>query len=92
MASYTVKEPEFIEGIEFLSDKELLMSSGLNGESFLTTLSLDEQTGTISKVKSTAISSEYFGEGSTYFKGDIYYMTYREGVYFVFNRNLQRIG
>lgn len=59
-----IAETRFVEGLEFLDETHLLMSSGSYGNSHLDVL--DIETNPVKTVKSVPIDSIYFGEGVTY--------------------------
>lgn len=66
-----------MEGLEFIDETHLLMSSGSYGNSHLDVL--DINTEPMATIKSIPIDKIYFGEGVTFIKetDDIIMLTYR---------------
>jgi len=73
-----LSDQRFVEGLEFLDDTTLIMSSGSYGNSHLDILDL--KTNPVRTIKTTAIDAQYFGEGITYLadKNEIIMMTYKK--------------
>jgi glutamine cyclotransferase len=75
---YMIAEQRFVEGLEFLDDTKLIMSSGSYGNSHLDIL--DMETNPVKTIMTTAIDAQYFGEGITYLadRKEIIMMTYKK--------------
>lgn len=86
-----IAETRFVEGLEFIDETHLLMSSGSYGNSHLDVL--DIETNPVKTVKSVPIDSIYFGEGITYLKesNEIIMLTYRKRKAFRFDLDLMII-
>lgn len=80
-----------MEGLEFLNDHELLMSSGEYGSSYLDIIDIDQEP--LLPKASVSLESKYFGEGITYLpsKGEILMLTYRQRKAFRFSKDLQQL-
>jgi glutamine cyclotransferase len=81
-------ETRFVEGLEFMDEKHLLMSSGSYGNSHIDIL--DIETDPVATIKTVPIDSIYFGEGVTYLKelDHIIMLTYRKRKVFRYNSKL----
>ena len=73
-----IAEQRFVEGLEFIDDKTLIMSSGSYGNSHLDVLDLE--TSPVKTTRTTSIDAKYFGEGLTFLPGanEILMMTYKK--------------
>lgn len=82
---YMLAEQRFVEGLEFLDETKLIMSSGSYGNSHLDVL--ETLTNPINTIKTTSIDAQYFGEGITYLPGpkEILMMTYKKHKAFRFS-------
>lgn len=78
-----------MEGLEFIDDNLLLMSSGSYGNSHLDILDID--TDPVATIKTVSIDSQYFGEGTTYLKEaeEFIMLTYKKRKAFRFNTDLK---
>jgi glutamine cyclotransferase len=86
--SYLIAEPRFVEGLEFLDENTLLMSSGGYGNSHLEVI--DIRTEPLQTSKTVALESGYFGEGITFMPltREIIMLTYKKRKAFRFNLDL----
>lgn len=84
-----IKEPRFVEGLEFISQNELLMSSGEYGSSYVDLIDITELP--LMPKLSHALDSDYFGEGITFLDDaeEILMMTYRAHKAFRFSKDLE---
>lgn len=91
MKAYPIAETRFVEGLEFIDETHLMMSSGSYGNSHLDIL--DIETDPMETIKSVQISDIYFGEGVTYVPetGETIMLTYRKRKAFRFNQDLELI-
>lgn len=81
-------DPEaYTQGLFFMNDL-LFESTGRTGRSSIRKVNLDD--GRI--IKQINIDSQYFGEGSTYWKDKIIMLTYRSNTGFVFDKDLNQTG
>lgn len=82
---YMIAEQRFVEGLEFLDETKLIMSSGSYGNSHLDILDLE--TNPVKTIKTTSIDAQYFGEGITYLadRNEIIMMTYKKHKAFRFS-------
>jgi glutamine cyclotransferase len=80
---WPLAETRFVEGLEFVSDTELLMSSGSYGGSHIEILSLEHEP--VETVRSQALASQYFGEGVSKVGEEYLMMTYQNRKVFRFN-------
>jgi len=71
----------FTQGLQLLSNKHLLESTGLYGASSLAILELE----TAKVIDEFKLPKDLFGEGATYHKGEIYQLTYRAGKVLVYD-------
>ena len=71
----------FTQGLEYVNGV-LYESTGLNGRSSIRQVTL--QTGGVAKRRD--ISAEHFGEGITVFKSELFQLTWRSGIGFVYDR------
>jgi glutaminyl-peptide cyclotransferase len=78
--SYPHDPEAFTEGLEF-RDGFLYESTGLNGKSSIRKVKLE--TGEV--VQNRNISRDYFGEGITFWKDDLFELTWISGVAFVYD-------
>ncbi|MFA9485743.1 MULTISPECIES: glutaminyl-peptide cyclotransferase [unclassified Moraxella] len=83
IATHPSDDKAFVQGLEVLDGKKLLMATGLYGKSTIGIFDLDTQHHTI---KDT-LRHEFFGEGATITPYGIWQLTWRENVAFL--RNLQ---
>jgi glutamine cyclotransferase len=79
--SYPHDPSAFTQGLEFV-DGVLYEGTGLNGRSSIRRVNLD--TGNV--LKQHNIGSQYFGEGITVFKSDLFELTWQSGIAFVYDR------
>jgi glutamine cyclotransferase len=70
------KKLTFTQGLFMDSDNTLIESGGLYGNSVLQRYNVNTPDDYLFKID---ISSQYFAEGATLFKGKIYLLTWREG-------------
>lgn len=91
MRQYPLQETRFVEGLEFIDETHLMMSSGSYGNSHLDIL--DIETDPVQTIQTVPISDKYFGEGFTYVPetGDIIMLTYRKRKAFRFNKALELV-
>jgi len=82
---YNHDRDAYIQGLFFIGDT-LVESTGREGVSKLSKLNL--KTGQV--YQSTNLESQYFGEGSTIWNNNIYYLTWESQTGFVYNRKLER--
>lgn len=75
--SYDIEPVSFIQGLEVFED-QLVLGSGLYGQSYLAYVDLEE--GTV-QVQET-LDDQYFGEGITFTKDSLWQLTWREGIAF----------
>ncbi|MAE86941.1 MAG: glutamine cyclotransferase [Flammeovirgaceae bacterium] len=87
IAEYPHSEDAFLQGLFFIGDT-LVESTGQKGQSKLSKLNL--KTG--ETYQSVALDNAYFGEGSTIWENNIYYLTWTSNVGFIYNRNLKQTG
>jgi len=78
--SYPHDPDAFTEGLEF-HDGFLYESTGLNGKSSLRKVKLE--TGEV--LQNSNISRDYFGEGITFWKGDLFQLTWISEIAFVYD-------
>lgn len=84
---YRLAETRFVEGLEFIDDSHLLMSSGSYGDSHLDVLNIE--TDPVQTVKSTPLNSQYFGEGVSKADDEFIMMTYQNRKAFRFSSDLE---
>ena len=72
-----------VEGLEFVDETKLLLSSGSFG-GFLDLVEINEE-DEIEMLSNTQIESQYFGEGVTSVNGKTYLLTWRARKVLVFN-------
>src|SRR5215468_10617712 len=82
--SYPHDPDAFTEGLEF-HDGFLYESTGLNGKSSLRKVKLE--TGEV--LQNRNISRDYFGEGITFWKGDLFQLTWISEIAFVYDATTQ---
>ena len=84
-----IGEPRFVEGLEFISENELLMSSGEYGSSYVDLIDITELP--LVPKQSQALDSDFFGEGLTFLSEneEILMMTYRKHRAFRFSKDLE---
>lgn len=87
IAAYPHRESAFTQGLSFIGDT-LLESTGQFGESSLARLNYE--TGEV--YQSTSLESDYFGEGSTFWKNQIFYLTWKSNKGFIYDNNLTQTG
>jgi glutamine cyclotransferase len=87
LGEYPHSEEAFTQGFFFIDDT-LVESTGQKGMSSLSKINL--ATGTV--YESTSLDSQYFGEGSTIWNDQIYYLTWKANVGFIYDQNLEQIG
>ena len=75
----------YVQGLFFYKN-QLVESTGQRGESMIKFVNL--RTG--NAVATTSLSDKYFGEGSTYYKDELYMVTWTSGVGFVFDQHLNQ--
>jgi glutamine cyclotransferase len=80
--SYPHDPDAFTEGLEF-RDGFLYESTGLNGRSSIRKVKLE--TGEV--LQNRGIGREYFGEGITFWKDDLFQLTWISGIAFVYDAN-----
>lgn len=85
LKSFPHDEGAWTQGL-FFSDKVLYESTGQNGESSLRKVNL--LSGEV--IQSTNLEDEYFGEGSTLWNNNIYWLTWTGRVGFVYDQSLKR--
>ena len=85
--SYPHDESAFVQGLFFIGDT-LVESTGQEGSSRLSKINLN--TGEI--YRSTNLDNQYFGEGSTYWNDQIFYLTWTTNVGFIYNSQLEVTG
>lgn len=79
--SYPHDRGAFTQGLQYV-DGVLYESTGLHGQSSIRKVNLE--TGAV--LQRREISQEYFGEGITIFKGDLFQLTWQSGKGFVYDR------
>ena len=84
---YPHEPTSYTQGL-FFWENTLYESTGQNGASTLS--EIDLSTG--KKIKSVNIGSQYFGEGSTYWKDKIVVLTYTSNIGFIYDKNLNQTG
>lgn len=84
---YPHNPSSFIQGLFFFEDT-LFESTGQNGESQL--MKINHRTGEIYQTKQ--LDSKYFGEGSTIWNDQIFYLTYTTQVGFKYDRAFNELG
>ena len=82
VATYPHDRDAFTQGLQFL-DGVLYEGTGLNGRSSLR--KVDLATGRV--LQKRDVPSQYFGEGITILKNELFQLTYQSGVAFVYDRN-----
>ncbi|MEQ8470855.1 MAG: glutaminyl-peptide cyclotransferase [Marinoscillum sp.] len=87
IAEFNHNEEAFIQGLFFIGDT-LVESTGQEGTSWLS--KYNYQTGEV--YKTINLSSEHFGEGSTYWGDKIFYLTWKSNKGFIYNRDLIQTG
>ncbi|WP_421875876.1 glutaminyl-peptide cyclotransferase [Marinoscillum sp.] len=87
IGEYPHDEEAFIQGLFFLGDT-LVESTGQEGTSRISKINL--QSGEV--YKTTSLADNYFGEGSTVWKDQIYYLTWQDNIGFIYNLNLEETG
>lgn len=80
LRSYPHPDGAFTQGLE-IEGSRVLESTGIHGRSQL--MEWDLKTGKV--LKRRQLSRQYFGEGSTRFKGLIYQLTWKAGVGFIYD-------
>jgi glutamine cyclotransferase len=80
--SYPHDRDAFTQGLEYV-DGVLYESTGLHGRSSIRKVKLD--TGAV--LQKHEIGREYFGEGITLFKAELFQLTWQSGVAFVYDRS-----
>jgi len=77
--------------LEFIDSDTLVLSSGIHGESIVGLFHVDHNKLEVNEIKSKKLSSKYFGEGSTFFDGKIYTLTWKAGKVFVYDTELKTL-
>ena len=72
--TYPIKTPLFTQGLELNSDNELILGTGLAGESMLGKFNLE--TGELEEAQ--PLPNDYFGEGLTHTKDYLWQLTWKE--------------
>lgn len=85
--SYPHSTDAYTQGLFFKADT-LFESTGSRGKSRL--MKVNHRNGEI--YKSINLESQYFGEGSTYWKDRIYMLTWTSQIGFIFDTNLNQTG
>ena len=71
---YPIKNPLFVQGLELSPEQELVLGTGLEGESKLGVFNLE--TGELDR--SQDLPNNYFGEGLTFTPNALWQMTWKE--------------
>jgi glutaminyl-peptide cyclotransferase len=79
--SYPHDPGAFTQGLEYV-DGVLYESTGLNGRSSIRRVNLD--TGAV--LQKRDIAAQYFGEGITVYRSDLFELTWQSGIAFVYDR------
>lgn len=87
LGQYPHDEEAFTQGFFFIGDTAV-ESTGQEGTSRL--FKYNYKTSEV--YKSINLSSDYFGEGSTYWEDHIYYLTWRANKGFIYSRDLVQTG
>lgn len=82
LTTYSHNLNHFTQGLEF-NDGKLYESTGLNGESKIAQISLNQDKPVLEK----SIDSEYFGEGITILNNELYQITWQNQTCFIYDKN-----